>query len=146
MPQWLRYIVGSSPRVRGTPAPRRRLHNRGGIIPACAGNTRSRPRTPAAVRDHPRVCGEHQPGRDADDAIKGSSPRVRGTQDRHRSGSQDAPGSSPRVRGTRAASNLVRCSCRIIPACAGNTGMSALRVSASRDHPRVCGEHTKKIA
>ena len=30
----------------------------------------------------------------------------------------------------------------IIPACAGNTRDQSGQISASRDHPRVCGEHT----
>ena len=32
---------------------------RGGIIPAYAGNTSTGPRRTHRPRDHPRVCGEH---------------------------------------------------------------------------------------
>ena len=31
-----------------------------GLIPACAGKTRSRPRIPFFARAHPRVCGENK--------------------------------------------------------------------------------------
>ena len=51
--------LGSSPRVRGTPKKMLRLMGQPGIIPACAGNTRTPPQTLANSRDHPRVCGEH---------------------------------------------------------------------------------------
>ena len=115
-----RRMMGSSPRLRGTPhlAAHRRLNH--GIIPALAGNTTwSRCRT-APTRDHPRACGEHQ--------------------------FRDAPlvhtlGSSPRLRGTPTISTRLNIGIRIIPALAGNT----TTVTASRpirwDHPRACGEH-----
>ena len=52
--------VGSSPRVRGA----LRRHGDGrlrrGIIPACAGSTAPAWTTAGSLRDHPRVCGEHQ--------------------------------------------------------------------------------------
>ena len=112
--------LGSSPRVRGTPAVLERGRHAFGIIPACAGNT-VWPRTCSCrTGDHPRVCGEHCPRCGARTVNSGSSPRVRGTPDH-------APGPS-RIHG-------------IIPACAGNT--RGLRRSSEhiRDHPRVCGEH-----
>ena len=52
-------ILGSSPRMRGTHAPRRIHRYRRGIIPAYAGNTSMPFATPPVPRDHPRVCGEH---------------------------------------------------------------------------------------
>ena len=50
-------------------------------------------------------------------------------------------GSSPRVRGThhRAEGSVVLVG--IIPACAGNTTSTVHIAGATRDHPRVCGEH-----
>ena len=72
-------FAGSSPRMRGTLYRRKIFGTHPGIIPAYAGNTspgRTRSRT---TRDHPRVCGEHEDGRDGDDATEGSSPRMRGT-------------------------------------------------------------------
>ena len=57
---FLRYITGSSPRVRGTDTRCASYYNALGIIPACAGN-----RTVTLVKkflfwDHPRVCGEQE--------------------------------------------------------------------------------------
>ena len=49
---------GSPPRVRGTGMRKCACSTRRGITPACAGNRRSRPTYPRALRDHPRVCGE----------------------------------------------------------------------------------------
>ena len=111
---------GSSPRVRGT------LHGvavgraETGIIPACAGNTVVQPGVLLSEGDHPRVCGEHLAG------MSGVSP---------------AMGSSPRVRGTRVVQRVGQGIHGIIPACAGNTCACATTCPATRDHPRVCGEH-----
>ena len=72
------------------------------------------------VRDHPRVCGEHEELTCLFPTEKGSSPRVRGTL---------VPGSVLcRVPG-------------IIPACAGNTQTGEIYTPNTEDHPRVCGEH-----
>ena len=113
--------VGSSPRVRGT---RQLDADRGviaGIIPACAGNTRRGRCSRWRAWDHPHVCGEHRFSRRSNVSHMGSSPRVRGT-----------PHREPGRRNGR----------RIIPACAGNTNSSRHRASRTRDHPRVCGEHS----
>ncbi|EEP20781.1 hypothetical protein BIFANG_03351 [Bifidobacterium angulatum DSM 20098 = JCM 7096] len=50
---------GSSPRVRGTRRHDLPVPDGRGIIPACAGNTRGLRRSSEHIRDHPRVCGEH---------------------------------------------------------------------------------------
>ena len=117
--------TGSSPRVRGTLYRRFRSHADTGIIPACAGNTAERAWRGTIDGDHPRVCGEHNSGQIVKRLAGGSSPRVRGTPraERH-AGIADG----------------------IIPACAGNTPGPQHRVRQQWDHPRVCGEHTKKIA
>ncbi len=92
-------LTGSSPRVRGTPAPARAAHGVDRIIPACAGDA-TRPTSSAAARpDHPRVCGGRARPADADGAEAGSSPRVRGTH----TNTQPQGGDT-----------------RIIPACAGD--------------------------
>ena len=177
---------GSSPRVRGTPGSTPRSRSRCGIIPACAGNTPSKPSSQESRGDHPRVCGEHSILNAAARASTGSSPRVRGTPratlrsstrfgiipacagntTRHNRaciavrdhprvcgehcGYYDRgyhpPGSSPRVRGTLSACGHQAEEPGIIPACAGNTLASHEGLRHARDHPRVCGEHTKKIA
>ena len=117
-------VVGSSPRMRGT------LHDWPiqvvveGIIPAYAGNTAQGKLSHADVWDHPRVCGEHFGAVGGDVAAEGSSPRMRGTL--------------LRVRAERQSTG-------IIPAYAGNTRFFSSNSSVQRDHPRVCGEHTKRL-
>ena len=91
---------GSSPRMRGTRVQQFASTLQHGIIPAYAGNTRSRtlrlwlrgiiPAYAGNTRialfrfrktwDHPRVCGEHFDIGVAELDIVGSSPRMRGTQ------------------------------------------------------------------
>ena len=111
---------GSSPRMRGTPD-YVFMHCRDiGIIPAYAGNTGLIRGPRHHRRDHPRVCGEHGTSVWCLRSCRGSSPRMRGTRKqqpahRHRTG--------------------------IIPAYAGNTPWRPRGASATRDHPRVCGEH-----
>ena len=96
---FLRYITGSSPRVRGTGARQVHLYRREGIIPACAGN-RIKPRLIKCCHwDHPRVCGEQALDKPRRLRELGSSPRVRGTARFHSCNSKKL---------------------RIIPACAGN--------------------------
>ena len=58
---WILQSRGSSPRVRGTPPSNSGYNSLHGIIPACAGNTTTTPWRRPTRRDHPRVCGEHQP-------------------------------------------------------------------------------------
>ena len=76
-------------------------------------------------RDHPRMCGEH------------------GTPF---SSSLSLMGSSPHVRGARRDMDPVQPAAGIIPACAGSTTGSPGRAHSRRDHPRMCGEHTKELA
>ena len=116
----MRWVHGSSPRVRGTlprdtssPACRR-------FIPACAGNTRSQQESSTRNSVHPRVCGEH--GKVLEIILKQT-------------------GSSPRVRGTRRHSSRASLISRFIPACAGNTPVVTSAPRAHSVHPRVCGEH-----
>ena len=111
--------------MRGARAGRARPAGPSGIIPACAGSTL----TPATSRctsgDHPRMCGEHYGDSDFVNELEGSSPHVRGARF-IKSATQDAVG--------------------IIPACAGSTTGSPGRAHSRRDHPRMCGEHTKELA
>ena len=114
---------GSSPRMRGTRAVRAACGRAGGIIPAYAGNTRWMIPPVRARGDHPRVCGEHCGEHSASFGVLGSSPRMRGTLGR-------------RVVGL--------CLVGIIPAYAGNTTARNASTKAKRDHPRVCGEHSRR--
>ena len=96
----MKSVSGSSPHVRGTLRACRAAGHLSGIIPACAGNTKTSAYQKCSKRDHPRMCGEHPAGETLGGGLLGSSPHVRGTRRE-----QDQPGAQ---RG-------------IIPACAGNT-------------------------
>ena len=72
-------IVGSSPRLRGTPVQHCTGCRRIGIIPALAGNTNSTAPFPRTPWDHPRACGEHSMRGMIGVRWWGSSPRLRGT-------------------------------------------------------------------
>ena len=111
--------LGSSPRVRGTPAAGTWRRGWPRFIPACAGNSphlaRPDPRPPV----HPRVCGELVADVFRRRHNEGSSPRVRGTHDP--------------LQGARAQH-------RFIPACAGNSRCARSPCRRRPVHPRVCGE------
>ena len=133
-------LLGSSPHARGARAPYNMIGSSLGIIPAYAGST-SGTRPPAcpcriipayagstrrhrawyrALRDHPRMRGEHIQTYQACKVEGGSSPHAQGAQ---------VQGRIP-VQGQG-----------IIPACAGST--RRCRTSPARwwDHPRMRGEH-----
>ena len=132
---------GSSPHVRGA-LPRVPVEGTFlGIIPACAGSTRSARRSQTAARDHPRMCGEHTARLPRTIPCRGSSPHVRGalvdfvnahthSRDHPRmcgEHSQDSSflssfmGSSPHVRGALQLAIMGGSFEGIIPACAGST-------------------------
>ena len=115
--------TGSSPHVRGAlsqlQCPCRWL----GIIPACAGSTRTLRGFRTGRWDHPRMCGEHV-----------VLPPFFWT----------VSGSSPHVRGALARVGHLRPQPGIIPACAGSTESAANHARSRRDHPRMCGEHIVK--
>ena len=113
---------GSSPHVRGARHAVRARDPGRRIIPACAGSTSAARARPRSLRDHPRMCGEHTP------------PMTRPAK---------RSGSSPHVRGAQALHGPVLAFGGIIPACAGSTGSGRCGPSATRDHPRMCGEHQK---
>ena len=113
---------GSSPHVRGALKQDVARLRTAGIIPACAGSTRSTTARSPGIRDHPRMCGEHQFVDGFPGGQKGSSPHVRG-----------APAAV-------VVCHLVR---GIIPACAGSTRRSWSSTACSGDHPRMCGEHVE---
>ena len=118
-----RHHLGSSPRVRGTPAERERDLIALRFIPACAGNA-CRSGTQTAPRSvHPRVCGERFADLVCRQHHLGSSPRVRGTlQQRHAHHAQG----------------------RFIPECAGNAqGWNPYQTQWTV-HPRVCGERSAR--
>ena len=81
-------LPGSSPHVRGAPGRLAVPRDPEGIIPACAGSTRSRHLWMGYDRDHPRMCGEHLKLSSVVFLTAGSSPHVRGAHEvrtpRHR--------------------------------------------------------------
>ena len=120
---WPVWPGGSPPRVRGTVCKKRKAPCSIGITPACAGNRKKETSRVLLFGDHPRVCGEQF----------GISPAK-----------NDRGGSPPRVRGTGAADLEAGNRHRITPACAGNSRFLVVASPVNRDHPRVCGEQTKK--
>ena len=114
--------LGSSPRGRGKRQHPRRGGAAGGLIPACAGKTRSGGSLPGGRPAHPRVCGEN---------VALSHDAVYST------------GSSPRVRGKHSGEVTQQPRVRLIPACAGKTARGRRTPSSCRAHPRVCGENPR---
>ena len=115
---------GSPPRMRGKGHVFFQLFPAHRITPAYAGKSLLICRKRICKRDHPRVCGEktvfcaHAP------KIVGSPPRMRG-KDVHNLGYEHQY--------------------RITPAYAGKSFVYSCYGAFNRDHPRVCGEKTKKI-
>ena len=73
------YIVGSSPRMRGTLLGPEFLRYRLRFIPAYAGNAPMAGGSSSFETVHPRVCGERSPTGTCTSRRSGSSPRMRGT-------------------------------------------------------------------
>ena len=94
------------------------------ITPACAGKTEQSSSRAPREKDHPRVCGENEPCCCLPKAQSGSPPRVRG---------KPSPSHSDTI------------SARITPACAGKTICGEVGVRQKRDHPRVCGENSRRL-
>ena len=112
-------MAGSSPRVRGTPAARRRAAVVARFIPAGAGNAPADRSLDRSAAVHPRGCGERLPELEPEPDLSGSSPRVRGTRQRARP------------------SGEIR---RFIPAGAGNARRRWPAPVSTPVHPRGCGE------
>ncbi len=96
------------------------LKHRERLIPADAGSTETPMPNGRGWWAHPRRCGEHSTCPPQRSLAGGSSPQMRGARDDHR----------PHTRPPR-----------LIPADAGSTVTTRLPSSASRAHPRRCGEH-----
>ena len=131
---------GSSPHVRGALQHDIQLGNAYGIIPACAGSTRRWPPRTRALRDHPRMCGEHVCEHGRVHPIRGSSPHVRGAPNL-KTDYLPVPGIIPACAGSTLLYFFTPSCQGIIPACAGSTTRSPQCLKARWDHPRMCGEH-----
>ena len=117
-------VKGSPPHMRGKGKSLCDDLQRVGITPAYAGKRRLRSRPGDGRKDHPRVCGEKRIFRFKLTPIVGSPPRMRGK------------GLSAFRRSHRKG---------ITPAYAGKRHSAMHPETFCRDHPRVCGEKTKKI-
>ena len=97
---------------------------KGGITPAYAGKSRVLCRFGSVLEDHPRVCGEKFKVTQYIICLTGSPPRMRGKED-----------------------SVLRRILRvgITPAYAGKRLELVRAGGKDEDHPRVCGEKTKKI-
>ena len=122
-PHALLWAGGSPPRVRGKAPPWTTRGFRCRITPACAGKSTQRNQVTSHQKDHPRVCGE-----------KGINTLIGGAN----------KGSPPRVRGKAYTWSKEELKKRITPACAGKSLYLYRGGSVAQDHPRVCGEKTKK--
>jgi len=111
---------GSSPHTRGAPQKHHLPFPHRGIIPAYAGSTDVGNGRGIAVEDHPRIRGEHQL------RVFPQNPAL---------------GSSPHTRGALFTRSRPVMSFGIIPAYAGSTTLLGSAEEASRDHPRIRGEH-----
>ncbi|ERU56530.1 hypothetical protein Q089_03800 [Pseudomonas aeruginosa C48] len=115
---------GSSPRMWGTHEHACKNIQIRRFIPTHVGNTWYPGLRASAPPVHPHACGEHFPGKDAQEYSDGSSPRMWGTP------SRPAPASSCH---------------RFIPTHVGNTMRSAMPRCGRAVHPHACGEHRSCI-
>ena len=140
---WLEMMLeslGSSPHARGPLATTKRRRMRLRIIPACAGSTDFSSAIHCGNEDHPRMRGVHQLVAPSRTGRPGSSPHARGPP-----GSQSTFTLQLRIIPACAGSTgvvLSLCDCiRIIPACAGSTQPGTRPDHCYRDHPRMRGVH-----
>ena len=94
------------------------------ITPADAGKTDFDAVDIRKVRDHPRGCGENY---------------------EQLVGGVETLGSPPRMRGKPPLQPPFAVHSGITPADAGKTDYRPLKEALQKDHPRGCGENTKKI-
>ena len=116
-------ISGSPPHMRGKVATGRQTVCRCGITPAYAGKRGLRKRGSRNPADHPRICGEKASFINSRKLPLGSPPRMRGKDTTKPGGCQPLG---------------------ITPAYAGKSATGRGTLILIQDHPRVCGEKTKK--
>ena len=135
---------GSSPRVRGKLVGMLDANRSGGLIPARAGKTLRRARGMCVPWAHPRACGENVKAKLVD-WVTAAHPRACGENLHLVTVDEAWAGSSPRVRGKPHRADRGRPRTRLIPARAGKTPGSRLRLRCSRPHPRACGENSSSL-
>ena len=116
--------AGSPPPMRGKGLVGRDPCVNHRITPAYAGKSVSYEKLPSVNKDHPRLCGEKPCWQCPLQRSWGSPPPMRGK-------AHFCPSSFS--------------SSRITPAYAGKRALRFQAAIASGDHPRLCGEKTKKI-
>ena len=115
---------GSPPRMRGKVLVSNVAIDEDGITPAHAGKRQASEGKQLQKQDHPRACGEK------------NSPIMRTWR---------PWGSPPRMRGKELGRVSRLLFARITPAHAGKSCSTSSADKADWDHPRACGEKTKKI-
>ena len=113
-------VIGSSPRMWGTPKPGARARLAARFIPTHVGNTPVSARQAGYPSVHPHACGEHRRLRVSNICGVGSSPRMWGTLREQVQPAADA---------------------RFIPTHVGNTYGPFLSSCSKSVHPHACGEH-----
>ena len=157
--------LGSPPRMRGKETDSRRQCCSAGITPAYAGKRTLFCLAGRRNRDHPRVCGEKSGSCFFLSIVLGSPPRMRGKGFCDRNNTAEIRitpayagksniaamlsymgwGSPPRMRGKGTTMAGIFKESGITPAYAGKSMTLEECYTAMGDHPRVCGEKTKKI-
>ncbi len=117
--------VGPTPHARGPRRPGRTASPGSGTNPACAGTTGPGCCSGPGARDQPRMRGDHEILSALGIDTRGPTPHARG----------------PRVN-TLIPDSLMGTN----PACAGTTGEPGTPRRASRDQPRMRGDHTPAVS
>ena len=131
------------------------------VSPAYAGKSPARFSSPRRCRDHPRVCGEKVPTFQPPSGAVGITPacagkrlllcwfrdhpRMCGEKFRAYAKIWNEWGSPPHVRGKAERRKCTNPAVWITPACAGKSCICLAQSLPVWDHPRMCGEKTKKI-
>ena len=116
--------LGSPPHMRGKVGLKETQSSASRITPAYAGKSQKRGKNHVKRRDHPRICGEKQ-----------HLPAIHRRQE----------GSPPHMRGKACVLFCCVGGIGITPAYAGKRWNEERITGAFKDHPRICGEKTKKI-
>ena len=140
-----RRAAGSPPRMRGKAILFCRAEWCIRITPAYAGKSYCASALCFACGDHPRVCGEKLVEKQITTHDGGITPAYAGKSRAKGTWPNIEKGSPPRMRGKGAFAVAFAPSIGITPAYAGKSSGCQNALTNVWDHPRVCGEKTKKI-
>ena len=138
--------AGSPPRMRGKRTCSFVMSAASRITPADAGKTLFPPTYFLDFPDHPRGCGENRHNRSAQAGACGITPADAGKTGCQSGFVLSAIGSPPRMRGKRFQAEKQPQGSRITPADAGKTQPCARRHGKPEDHPRGCGENSRRYS